>query len=120
MKKKAMMIGILATCLIPSWAVAQGWPGDPKNGKVLYERHCLGCHGAAGEGNGPNARALIVPPTNFQSQRSRLKTDIELLVTISHGVVYSPMHGWRGRLTDDEMWDVISYIRTMAPYSPYQ
>jgi mono/diheme cytochrome c family protein len=120
MKKQAMMIGILAACLIASWAAAQGWPGDPKNGQVLYERHCLGCHGAAGEGNGPDARVLIVPPTNFQSPRSRLKTDIELLVTISHGVVYSPMHGWRGRLTDDEMWDVISYIRTMAPYNPFQ
>jgi hypothetical protein len=29
------------------------------------------------------------------------------------------MHGFRGRLTDDELLEVINYIRMMAPFLPY-
>ncbi len=35
-------------------------------------------------------------------------------MTIAHGVVYSPMHGKRDILSDQEMWDVLQYIRTFA------
>jgi mono/diheme cytochrome c family protein len=35
-----------------------------------------------------------------------------------HGVVFSPMHGWGGRLTEQQMWDVLSYIRTIVPFNP--
>ena len=115
---RASVIGVLAVFVIASWVTAQGWPGYPINGQKVYAQHCLSCHGAAGEGNGPEGQVLIVSPANFQSPRSRLKTDLELLVALSNGVVFSPMHGWKGRLTNDEMWDVISYIRTLAPYNP--
>jgi hypothetical protein len=43
-----------------------------------------------------------------------LKSDEELLRTIEHGVVFSPMHAWRGRLTDGEMQDVVAYIRLLS------
>jgi hypothetical protein len=28
------------------------------------------------------------------------------------------MHSWRGRLADQDIVDVLSYIRTMAPFNP--
>jgi nitrite reductase/ring-hydroxylating ferredoxin subunit len=34
------------------------------------------------------------------------------LMTIEHGVVFSPMHAWRGQLTDGEMQDVAESHRT--------
>ena len=58
---------------------------------------------------------LIVPPANLQSQASRAKTDWELLVTISNGVLFTPMHSFRGKLSDEQMLDVLSYIRSIAP-----
>ena len=54
-------------------------------------------------------------PADLQSQITRSKTDWELLVAISNGVLFSPMHSFRGKLTDEEMLDVLSYIRTVAP-----
>jgi cytochrome c oxidase cbb3-type subunit 3 len=36
-------------------------------------------------------------------------------VAISNGVLFSPMHGFRGKLTDEQMLDVLSYIRSMSP-----
>lgn len=99
-----------------SWLLAQEVRGNPKNGQAVYEKHCLRCHGASGDGLGPDATDLVVPPANFQSAKSRAKTDFELLIAISNGVLFSPMHGWRGRLNDTEMMDVIAYIRTFAPF----
>ena len=108
---------VLAGILIlgSSWVSAQSAKGDPKNGQLVYEKHCLRCHGLSLEGNGPDSNFLIVAPANLQSLKSRTKTDWELLLAISHGVAFSPMHGWRERLTQDQIMDVLAYIRMMAP-----
>jgi len=97
-----------------SFLYAQDYPADTTRGKAVYERHCQGCHGVGGWGDGPDAKALKVAPANFHRFSSFLKSDEELSRTIEHGVVFSPMHSWRGQLTDGEMQDVVSYIRLLA------
>ena len=108
------LAGILV--LAGTWATAQTLRGDTRNGQMLYEQHCLRCHGQKLDGNGPDSRFLIVAPANLTSLRSRGKTDWELLLAISQGVVFSSMHGWQDRLAQDQMQDVLSYIRMMAPF----
>lgn len=98
-----------------SWAAGQTARGNPKAGQAVYEQNCVRCHGPKLDGNGPDGQYLIVRPANLQTTASRAKTDWELLVTISNGVLFSPMHGFRGKLTDQQMLDVLSYIRIMAP-----
>jgi mono/diheme cytochrome c family protein len=93
---------------------AQEYPADITRGKAVYERHCQTCHGVGGWGDGPDAKALKVAPANFHRFMSFLKSDEELLRTIEYGVVFSPMHAWRGQLTDGEMQDVVAYIRLLA------
>jgi mono/diheme cytochrome c family protein len=93
---------------------AQEYPSDITRGKAVYERHCQACHGVGGWGDGPDAKDLKTAPANFHRFMSFLKSDEELLRTIEHGVVFSPMHSWRGQLTDGEMQDVVSYIRLLA------
>jgi mono/diheme cytochrome c family protein len=80
----------------------------------VYQRHCQACHGARLGGDGPDAKPLKVAPANFHRFSSLLKSDEALLRTIEHGVVFSPMHAWRGQLTDGEMQDVVAYIRQLA------
>lgn len=94
---------------------AQTIRGDSKTGQGVYEQQCLRCHGANLDGNGPDSQDLLVRPADLRSQISRSKTDWELLVAISNGVLFSPMHSFRGKLTDEQMLDVLSYIRFMAP-----
>ncbi|MGA6828795.1 c-type cytochrome [Nitrospira sp. NS4] len=111
---------ILATIAVlvfvaTSWVSAQVVRGNPKEGQAVYEKNCLRCHGEKLDGNGPESRDLIVRPANLQSSIVRSKTDWELLVTISNGVLFSPMHGFRGKLTDQQMLDVLSYIRAVSP-----
>lgn len=114
---------VIVLCLIliaacSAWVSAQGEEGRLRTGPIIYEEHCARCHGLMGKGDGPDGTSLIVPPANFRSRRSRSRTDFELFTTIAYGVAYSPMHGWRGRLTDEEMLEVISHIRTIAPFDP--
>ena len=104
------LIGLLFAPLLK----AQEYPADSTRGKNVYQRHCQGCHGAGGRGDGPDAKALKVAPANFHRFSSFLKSDEELLRTIEHGVVFSPMHSWRGQLTDGEMQDVVTYVRLLA------
>lgn len=94
--------------------IAQEYPADVTRGKAVYERHCLTCHGVDGWGDGPTAASLQIAPSNFHQFRSVLRSDEELLRTIEHGVVYSPMHSWRGRLSEGEMQDVVAYIRLLS------
>lgn len=98
-----------------SWVSAQVTRGNPTDGQAVYEKNCLRCHGSKLDGDGPESRDLIVRPANLLSPITRSKTDWELLVTISNGVLFSPMHGFRGKLTDQQMLDVLSYIRTVSP-----
>ena len=104
------LIGLLFAPLLH----AQDYPSDIARGKDVYQRNCQACHGVGGWGDGPDAKALKVAPANFHRLSSFLKSDEELLRTIEHGVVFSPMHSWRGQLTDGEMQDVVAYIRQLA------
>ena len=110
LRLRVLMIAFLA---VPALLPAQEYP-DVSRGKAVYERHCQTCHGAGGWGDGPEASELKVAPADFHRFRSFLKSDEELLRTIEHGVVFSPMHAWRGQLTDGEMLDVLAYIRLLS------
>jgi len=117
-KRAAIIFSILIVVFCSSWARAQLEPGNPKSGQVIYEEHCFRCHGMTGNGDGPEASRQLVPPANFHSLRSRSKTDFELLTIVEYGVAFSPMHGFLGRITDDDLLEVINYIRTLAPFIP--
>ena len=101
-----------------SLVIAQNGMGNPKRGKNIYERLCLRCHGEKLDGRGPEAQFLKIAPADLQSLSSRIKNDWELLVIIGHGVMFTPMHGFRDLLSEQEMKDVLSYIRMEAPFKP--
>lgn len=118
MYARIMVLGAMAVILAGSWAVAQTLSGDPKKGEAIYQQHCVRCHGASGDGLGRDVKDLVVPPANFQSMRSRSKTDMELFLAIKQGVLFSPMHGWADRLSEQDMRDVLSYVRSLVPFNP--
>jgi mono/diheme cytochrome c family protein len=120
---RAMNVRVILSVLLlvmgcSSWVAAQAVRGNPQAGQVVYEKNCLRCHGERLDGAGPEGQDLIVRPTNLQSITSRAKTDWELLITISHGAAFTPMHGFRGKLTDQQVMDVLAYLRMMAPFDP--
>jgi mono/diheme cytochrome c family protein len=87
-------------------------------GKELYIAGCLACHGPLGTGDGPAAATLErngirVRPGNLADPKRWEETDGELFWTLSEG--NTPMPSWAETLTEDQRWQVIDYIRTLAP-----
>jgi len=77
---------------------------DVANGQRLYSVHCVGCHGATGEGVMPNA-------PKFSRGDGLMRADPDLLQQIKTG--RGAMPGYFGILRDAEMFDLIAYLRTL-------
>jgi len=92
-------IAVLALLL---WT-APGDAADRNNGRQLYEIHCVGCHGETGYSIDPT-----VP--SFASGDVLFLMDSELLDRIRDGK--DGMPSFRGMLSDNEIRDVIAYLRT--------
>ncbi|MGC2408581.1 MAG: cbb3-type cytochrome c oxidase subunit II [Methyloceanibacter sp.] len=102
------------------------------HGKEVYERRCLGCHGANGDGNGPAATFLYNQrPRNFAAAvfkfrltKEPVPTDGDLLRTISRGVRGTAMPPWYDLPLNDRL-AVIQYIKYVLavdrsdPAKPY-
>jgi mono/diheme cytochrome c family protein len=91
-------------------------PGHPKNGKSLYQQHCLRCHGVKLDGDGPDSKKLSTRPPDFHKYLSRVKGDLELEVTIRQGRKLTAMHEWDNLLSDQQIYDLIAYIRSAVPH----
>lgn len=113
-----LVLSVVLVGLSVSWALAQSYSGTTKSGERIFQQHCAGCHGTTGDGLGPEIKELIVPPANFRAPKYRTKTDMDLYLGIKQGVLFSPMHGWADRLSDQEIRDVLRYIRSLAPFNP--
>jgi mono/diheme cytochrome c family protein len=107
-----------AVMLAASWFVASlnaaNLPDDVVKGKPIYVQHCQKCHGIGGWGDGPQAQWQYLPPADFHRPSSKLKSDDQLLSVIEHGVIFSPMHSFRGTLNTTEMQDALAYIRLLS------
>lgn len=113
---RVILIGLaLGLTAIVGATLAAGQDGRIRSGRMLYDDHCFRCHGIQGRGDGPDADQLIVKPADFQSRRIRAKSDYELWMSAAYGVAFTPMHGWMARLTEDELAEVLQYIRELAP-----
>lgn len=92
---------------------------DLENGKAKYKLFCVACHGASGKGDGVAAAALDPKPADHSSKKvmGALK-DEYLFKVIKEGgaaVKKSPtMAAWGAALKDDDIHDVVAYIRTLA------
>ena len=83
------------------------------NGRFLYERECLTCHGVQGKGDGPSSYDLEEKVMDLAEPQVSNQTDGALFFKITVG--RKPMPSYRQLLTDDERWGVVHYLRTLMP-----
>jgi len=89
------------------------------DGKTLYRQWCAGCHGATGNGDGPNAKALPVPPAKHSSRQAMsARSDDALFDTIeAGGSVMNRSHrmpAFGGSLGTPDIRALVAYIRTLC------
>jgi mono/diheme cytochrome c family protein len=78
-----------------------------------YGEHCRSCHGEKGDGKGEKAPELSVAPGDFTDRRTMSsRTDGELFWQITRGRL--PMPAFEDKLTDQQRWQLVDYIRTFA------
>ncbi len=106
---------VVMVFLMPSVAWSAG---DAAKGKAKYQEVCGVCHGQSGKGDGPTAAALPVKPRDHTDADYMGKlTDKQIFDTIKLGgeaVGKSPiMPKWGGLLTDQQIEDLLAYIRSL-------
>jgi mono/diheme cytochrome c family protein len=65
-------------------------------------------------GDGPQGQLLKPPAANFRSPQSKSKPDSAMLKTIREGHPDSAMTRWAGILSEEDMHDVLAYIRDLS------
>jgi mono/diheme cytochrome c family protein len=87
-------------------------------GNKLYARHCAGCHGTNGMGNGDAGKALSPSPALLAYMITRpIAVDEYLLWSISEGGERfgSAMPAFKEKLSREEIWKIITYMRAGFP-----
>jgi putative copper export protein/mono/diheme cytochrome c family protein/peroxiredoxin len=84
------------------------------NGLRLYQEHGVVCHGLAGYGDGPASATLHPRPANLTAKHTGHHTVGDLFWWLTHGLKGSAMPGFQDRLTEEERWDLINFVRTLA------
>jgi len=90
-----------------------------QKGKSLYEYYCALCHGKTGEADGFNAYVISTLPAKFaDTNRMGALSDALIQQTIREGGssrgLSALMPPWGGVLTDKDISDLTSFIRTFT------
>lgn len=125
-------IAILSMAVLIAWTATAVYAIKPEEnrqtlekGRLIYERTCLWCHGAGGNGDGPagwfigrysapHPRDFVSESFKFRSTPSgELPTDQDLFRTVTRGIPgFMPSFS---SLTEEEQWQVIAYIKSFNP-----
>ena len=81
-------------------------------GKRVYTRMCGRCHGPEGKGDGTAATGNVPDLTDAQWDFGGSDGEI---FSVIHDGVSADMDGYAARLSDADIWNVVAYIKSIAP-----
>ena len=85
-------------------------------GQALFMAKCAPCHGETGLGDGPIGAALNPRPADLRQHAiPGIHTDAQLFEWITNGFPGSQMPAFRATLSDTDRWNLVNFIRTLAP-----
>ncbi len=102
---------------------ASAKPGNAEKGEAIYAKRCILCHGEEGDGATDVAERLNPPPRDFTLGQYKIKTsdfgqdfarDEDVFRMIRDGMPGTAMPGWADVLSEQDMWDLIAYLKTFA------
>lgn len=92
---------------------------DEGHAVKLYNTYCVQCHGVNRDGNGINSASMAVKPRDHTDTKSMGDTPDETLfkaikgggLAVSKSIL---MPKWEGVLTDDDIKELVSYLRVVS------
>lgn len=89
-----------------------------KKGSEQFQQHCGVCHGLDGQNTGVSFAQNMSPPVpSLATPDIQKYTDGQLKWIIQNGIRMSGMPGWHGLLDDEQMWQLVRYIRHLPQRS---
>ena len=84
-------------------------------GRTIYGRFCRACHGQRADGRGMAAPPGSRPANLIDAEWDYGSSDAEIFKVLKEGIAPKyDMDAWEGRVSDDDMWNVINYLRDLA------
>ena len=85
-------------------------------GQAAYPKNCRFCHGPEAKGNGPMAPKDSHPSDLTDAKWDRGATDGEIFLVIRDGAGPEfKMKGYKSRMSETDMWNVVNYLRSIGP-----
>lgn len=98
------LLKIFSLLLITAAPLSASAAGDVFKGKEIYLQKCASCHGANGKG-------VMLDVPDFTRTQVVLKTYEELAMVVRMGKGMMP--GFISQLKDQDVSDVVAYLKTM-------
>ncbi len=97
---------------------------DPDQGAHWFSFYCVHCHGWSGKGDGPTAATLDPRPRNLTNGKyANYLGNLDLYAVIKGGGkarnLSEAMPPWGNILQDQDIWNVVSFIRTLSDKPKY-
>ena len=107
---------IVSTSILLAWTIqaqSDSTSGaDAKRGSSLYADVCARCHGT--DGKGEEYTKFKTPVADLTSPAVQLRMDAQLFQAIHDGKSNTAMGAWKYALSDEEIRDVLSFVRTLG------
>jgi mono/diheme cytochrome c family protein len=85
-------------------------------GRHAFSSYCMVCHGLDGQNTGvPFADRMSPPVPPLNEARVQSYTDAQLKSVIENGIFPSGMPASKGTLNEDEIWEIVTYLRHLPP-----
>ena len=81
-------------------------------GGKIFNANCELCHGPQGYGDGIAGQSLEPRPRNLANLQAAVGDDF-LFWRIHQGKPGTAMVAWNGILTEEQIWQLVSFIRTL-------
>jgi len=108
---RGKVIAILAGLGMMGASASGVLAADAAAGKAVFDKSCVGCHGADGKGNPGMAKVLGEKGLNLTTKEVTSQSDDQLLKVIAEGRGKMPA---QSKLSKDDQKAALNYVRSLA------